>query len=134
MKQFRFAVYTDVTRIAKKHFPNWFDIYDRVLICPDTNDVWVARIQTGIDAEYESNPDVTLLERNCISYDELGLTCRQLVHADPGMFNRLAVRILQADVDDGGNWDNQEVADVEAAMDLLDGGYGIITYGDIIED
>lgn len=126
MKQFKFAIYTDVTSIAKKHFPNWFDIYDRVLICPDTNDVWVARIQTGIDEEYEPNPDVTLLERNCISYDDLGLTCSQLIRTAPDAFDQLAVRILQADVDDGGNWDNKEVSDTEAAIDLLDGGYGII--------
>lgn len=106
----KFGKYTEITDFAKKVNPDMFSIYKKVYICPDTLNWWLATIQEG--------PDVFLVERDKIDYPNYS-KCHDI------FLNVNVVKNLIEDWD-GSTWDNQEAIDMDEAIEMIDGGYGII--------
>ncbi len=120
--KFEFARYTDVTAYAKRlssdECYNEYDVYDKILICPDTNDTWIAKIQTGYDSDFEKVEGAVIVERNNIE----GFGAKWTDITSPNY----AYAMLMADMEDGCNWDVNDYDSVRDALEDLDGGFGII--------
>jgi len=121
--ELEFAKYTDVTKLAKKVDSGFYGEYEKILICPDTNNFWVAKILKGYDGTYERNEDVVLIERNNI--DDFSAKDLKIYTA-----SNLAREVLTSDSEDGSNWDNLECESVEEALEEIDSGFGIIEEDD----
>ena len=121
--KFEFAKYTDVTKYAKELSKENGDmgeykIYEKILICPDTNDTWVARVQVGYNSDYNTVKDAVIIERNNI--DGEGAKYTNINAVD------FCKKILMADMEDGCNWDVTDCDSIEDAIERLDDGFGII--------
>ena len=120
--KFEFGKYTDVTKYAKEvsadDFYNEYEGYEKILICPDTNDTWVAKIQVGWNKEFEQDPNKVIIERNRLE----GAGAK---HVDINKPN-YCFDMLKLDIEDGFGWDVYEYDSVEEALEDLDAGYGII--------
>lgn len=121
--RFEFARYTDVTKYAKKLSADNGDmseykIYDKILICPDTDDTWIAKIQTGYDSDFEKVEGAVIIERNNI--EGFGAKWTDIKSSN------YAYAMLMADMEDGCNWDVTDCESVEDAIEMLDDGFGII--------
>jgi len=120
--KFEFARYTDVTKYAKKYSKdksfNEYVVYEKILICPDTHDCWVAKIQVGYNEQFEKDPDKVIIERNKLD----GMGARWGDITDP-MYCR---EVLRLDIEYGCYWDVIEYDTIEEAIEDLDGGFGII--------
>ena len=113
-----FGKYTNCTKMAKEIDADFYGQYEHVLVCADTNKMWVAKILVGYDEEYNRDSSKVLIERNNI--DSLDASYLKMVdHVD------LAITTLQADIDDGCNWDVLECDSVEDALDNLADVFGI---------
>lgn len=70
-----FAKYYDITDFAKKHNKEYLT-YEKIFICVDTWDFWIARIQKGWrnDEElgYVEDEDNIILERNKVAKPRKG--------------------------------------------------------------
>lgn len=114
-----FAKYYHITSIAKKH-SKVYDEYEKIFICCDTWDFWIARLLKGYrfdgDEGYVEDEDTYILERNKVEKQYKEQTISTLEELQ---------EIL--DEDDLGNWDCFNVKSVEEAVEMLDGGYGIET-------
>ena len=113
--RFEFAKFTDVTEYAHSLELAYLE-YEKVYICPDTNDAWIGRILVGYDDEYNKNPEKVLVERNNID----GYGAKYYNIKSPNY----AKMVLQED--DFCNWDVYECESLAEAIELLDDGYGII--------
>ena len=113
-----FGKYTEITDFAKKVNPDMFINYKKVYICPDTLNWWLATIQEGINEDYDEDPDVFLVERDKIDYPNYSKCSDRFLNVN-------VVKNLIEDWD-GSTWDNQEANDMDEAIELIDGGYGII--------
>ena len=116
MKKYEFGKYTDITKLAKKTNPALFDFYEKVFICPDTNNIWLSMIQYGVDEDYEEC-DGYLLERDDIDYYNYD--------TDASSLDDEVVKEIIDDWD-GSVWDTYETDTLEDAIELIDGGWGII--------
>lgn len=114
-----FGKYTDITNFAKKVNPEMFNTYQKVYICPDTNNWWVARIQEGYDEDYEECPGMYLIERNNPDYPDCG-KCNNI------FLNPTVVKEVLEEYD-GSTWDITECDSLEEAIEMVDGGFGIIS-------
>ena len=117
-----FGKYTDITNFAKKVNPEMYDIYEKVYICPDTNNWWVSTIQKDINEDYEESPGTYLVERNNPDYPDYG-------KCDNIFLNEDVVKEVLEDWD-GSCWDNYEADSLEEAIEVVDGGWGIIPEGE----
>lgn len=124
------ARYTDVTTIAKE-LSSEYDIYEKILVCPDIKTFWVARIQLDINEEFEKEEGKVLIERNNIEEFEVSREIRRSIALNTQ--KKLVEKVLQADVDNGfENWDNLECESLEDAIDELGDGYkGIINENEV---
>ena len=113
-----FSKYTDITSFAKKVNPYIFNVYKKVYICPDTLNWWLATIQEGVNEDYEEDPDVFLVERDKIDYPEYS-------RVNDRFLNQNVVRNVLENWD-ASSWDNEEADSLEEAIELIDGGFGII--------
>lgn len=118
MMKLEFGKYTDITAFAKRVNPSMFGMYTKVYICPDTLNWWLAVIQEGVDRDFGPAPGKFLIERDQIDYPH-GAKC------DDCVLNACMVELVVEDWD-GSSWDNYEADSLEEAIELVDGGYGII--------
>ena len=114
-----FGKYTDITNFAEKVNPEMFKTYQKVYICPDTNNWWVAMIQEGYNEDYEECPGMYLVERNNPDYPEYS-KCNRI------FLNSMVVRNVLEEWD-GSTWDVTECDSLEEAIEMVDGGWGIIS-------
>lgn len=125
------------------------DKFVGVYVCMDTNDFWISRINKGYNEEYEREEGKYLVERNKFSiYDvmdklyewygkklpefnekDLGYEQKNKVHNYLKKFKSKDICravIFLDDFDGLSNWDNYEANSLEEAIDIIDGGYGIL--------
>ena len=130
-------------------YPTGEDKFEGVYVCMDTNDFWISRINKGYNEEYEEDENKYLVERNKISIydvmdklhemygkklpefkeDEIFYMQKNKVHDYLRKFSTLniikAVIILD-DYDGLSNWDCCEADSLKEAIEIIDGGYGIL--------
>lgn len=147
-----FAKYYDVSNIVKDMKSKeeiYYDEYEGVYVCMDTNDFWVCRILKGYNEEYEEVENMYLIERNKISiydvmdklYEQYGKKLPEFkegewsaykknkVHDYFKKFNTLNIikAVLIIDDENGlEGWDCFEEKSLEKAIKTIDGGYGIL--------
>lgn len=140
------------TMMEKKEidcYPTGDGKYKGVYVCEDSNDFWISRILKGYNEEYEKDDDMYLVERNRIDiYDVMdklhelhGEKLPDLNGYTGHMQKRNAVKryisqhetlniikavIILDDEDELTNWDCCEADSLEEAVEIIDGGYGII--------
>ena len=130
-------------------YPTGEDKFIGIYVCMDTNDFWICRILKGYNEEYEQDKNMYLVERNKFSiydvmdklYDQFGkrlpefkeneLSCVQKnkVHDYFGKFKTKDIikAVIILDDEDGlTNWDCSEAEFLEEAIEIIDGGYGIL--------
>lgn len=115
-----FGKYTDITNFAKKVDPSMYDMYEKIYICPDTNNWWVAMIQKDVDENYDECPGAYLIERNNPDYPNYG-KCPNSVFVAPESHVRQVLEDW-----DGSCWDNYQAYSLHEAIEVVDGGWGII--------
>ncbi len=131
-------------------YPTGDDKFEGVYVCMDTNDFWISRINKGYNEEYEPEDGKYLVERNKFSiYDvmdklhewyekklpefsekDLSYEQKNKVHDYLKKFKTKDIcrAVISLDDYDGlSNWDNYEVNSLEEAIDIIDGGYGILS-------
>lgn len=114
-----------------------------VFICLDTNDFWVCRILKGYNKEYDLEDGKWLVERNKIDQFDIIDAIEEDKNEDYGVCSKMARHtfidcfdvdslieyILKYDDEEGlGNWDIYECDSYDEAVEVIDGGYGIIEY------
>lgn len=125
------------------------DKFVGVYVCMDTNDFWISRISKDVNEDYDHEEGIYLVERNKISvYDimdklhemfkkplpefsekELSYQMKNKCH---DYFKRFKTKdicravIMLDDWDGLSNWDNCEAESLEDAIDIIDGGFGIL--------
>lgn len=130
-------------------YPTGEEKFEGVYVCMDTNDFWISRINKGYNEEYEKDEDKYLIERNKISiydvmdklYEQYGKKLPEFnenewsgykknkVHDYLRKFSTLNIIkavILLDDYDGLSNWDCCESDSLEEAIEIIDGGYGIL--------
>jgi hypothetical protein len=127
---------------------NFLGIY----VCMDTNDFWISRISKGYNENFEEDENKYLIERNKISiYDvmdklhdtygkklsefsekDLSYEQKNKVHSYLKNFttNAIIKAVIVLDDEDGlSNWDCCDADSLEKAIEIIDGGYGILQIG-----
>lgn len=113
--EFKFAQYTDVTAVAFEVNPQYkANNYVRVFLCPDTDNVWLSRILSDTNADYEYCKGSYIVEREKIDNDDKH---QNLTH-------RRALKILRND--EFNNWDYTSHTSLDDAIKVVDGGYSIL--------
>lgn len=130
-------------------YPTGADKFCGVYICMNTNDFWISRINKGYNEEYEKDENKYLVERNRISiYDvmdklhdihgkrlpeftgkEMQYELKNKTHKFIDRFNDndIIKTVIILDDEDGlSNWDCEGADSLEEAIEIIDGGYGII--------
>ena len=130
-------------------YPTGDNKFEGVYVCMDTNDFWISRINKGYNEEYEREEGKYLVERNKISiYDvmdklheqyektlptfrenDLDFQMKNKAHSYIGKFKTKDVikAVIILDDEDGlSNWDCCEADSLEEAVEVIDGGYGIL--------
>lgn len=115
MKTLEFAKYYDITELAKNYNPDYVS-YEKIYICVDTWDFWIARIAKDLNEDYETEEGSYLLERNKIGKEMRSQMLRTKTQIESVL-----------DEDDFGNWDFEQVYSLEEAIELIDDGFGIGT-------
>ncbi len=108
-----FAKYYDITTFAKAHNGLNYNDYEKIFVCVDVNDYWIARIMKDINDEYEREEGKFLIERQNIAKEK-----KDGIHSA-----RQLKKVL--DEDDLSNWDNYECDSIEECIEVLDGGFGV---------
>lgn len=151
-----FAKYYNVSDIVDKMvhegeicYPAGEDKFAGIYICMDTNDFWISRINKGYNEEYEKDDNKYLIERNKISiydvmdklYELHGKKLPQFTKTDSSYqqknkvhdyingfteMNIIKAVIILDDEDGLSNWDCCEADSLEKAIEIIDGGYGIL--------
>lgn len=112
-----FGKYTDITNFAKKTVPGLFNGYEKVYICPDTRNWWLTCLNPNVNEDYEEAPGYYMVERDKIDYPtEKIMDCY------------LTTKVVKELLEDWGCdcWDSVEAHSLEEAIDVVDGGFGII--------
>lgn len=130
-------------------YPTGNDKFEGVYVCMDTNDFWISRITKGYNEEYEPEEGKYLVERNKISiYDvmdklheiykkrlpvfketDLQYEMKNKCH---DYFRKFKVKdiiktvVLLDDFDGLSNWDCCEANSLDDAIEIDDGGFGIL--------
>lgn len=125
------------------------DKFVGVYVCMDTNDFWISRISKDVNEDYDYEEGSYLVERNKFSvYDimdklhemfkkplpefsgkELSYQMKNKCH---DYFKKFKTKdicravIILDDWDGLSNWDNCEAKSLEYAIDIIDGGFGIL--------
>ena len=130
-------------------YPTGDDKFYGVYVCMDTNDFWISRINKGYNEEYEPDDGKYLVERNKISiYDamdklyelygkkrpefkekDLSYEMKNKVHDYLKKFKTESIIkavVILDDYDGLSNWDCCEADSLEEAIEIIDGGYGIL--------
>lgn len=130
-------------------YPTGDDKFCGVYVCMDTNDFWISRINKGYNEEYEQEDGKYLVERNKISiYDvmdklhdqygkslptfkenDMDFQMKNKTHSYISKFKTKDVikAVIILDDEDGlSNWDCCEADSLEEAIEIIDGGYGIL--------
>lgn len=130
-------------------YPTGDDKFEGVYVCMDTNDFWISRINKGYNEEYEREDGKYLVERNKISiydvmdklYEQFGkqlpefkendmqFQMKNKVHnyIDKFKTKDIIKAVIILDDEDGlCNWDCCEADSLEEAIEIIDGGYGIL--------
>ena len=113
-----------------------------VYVCMDTNDFWISRISKDVNEDYNYEEGIYLVERNKFDiyavadklfelYDKrLPTTLNKNIYHD--YFDQFKAKdicravIMLDDWDGLSNWDNCEAKSLEDAIDIIDGGFGIL--------
>ena len=112
-----FGKYTDITNFAKKTVPGLFNGYEKVYICPDTRNWWLTCLNPNVNEDYEETSGYYMVERDKIDYPtEKIMDCY------------LTTKVVKELLEDWGCdcWDSVEAHSLEEAIDVVDGGFGII--------
>ena len=112
-----FGKYTEITKFAKSVNEEFFGQYEKVYICPDTQNWWLSCILKGYNSEYERDDRACLIERDSIDYETERLLPKYLT------FKNVKKIVEEWE---GECWDNTQVSTLEEAIDIIDGGFGII--------
>ena len=144
-----FAKYYDVTNkmnelIDKGElFSYTKDYCKKLFICMDTHVFWISRVLEGYNREFEEVEGQWLVERNKIDkYDFIEFVGEknEKEYKFNGRFQRdniidelsvnKVIEYLILMDDDAGleSWDNYECDSLEEAIEVIDGGFGIIGY------
>jgi len=130
-------------------YPTGNEKFHGIYVCMDTNDFWICRILKGYDEEYEKHENKYLVERNKISIyavmdklneiyrkklpelkeGELSYEQKNKVHFYFRKFKTKDIikAVIILDDEDGlSNWDCCEADSLEEAIEIIDGGYGIL--------
>lgn len=130
-------------------YPSDNDKFEGVYVCMDTNDFWICRINKGYNEEYDREDGKYLVERNKISiYDVMGKLCElyskklpdfkendlqfEIKNKCHNYLKRFKTKdickavILLDNYDGLSNWDCCEADSLEEAIEIIDGGYGIL--------
>ena len=130
-------------------YPTDNNKYCGIYVCMDTNDFWICRILKGYNEEYEKNENLYLVERNKISIytvmdklsemsnrstptfkkSESAYTTKNKCHGfiDTYSTEKIIKAVILLDDEDGlDNWDCYESTSLEEAINIIDGGYGIL--------
>lgn len=118
------------------------DKFVGVYVCMDTNDFWISRISKDLNADYDHEEGTYLVERNKFDIyavaDKLFELYKKRLpttlnkHACHRYFDKFKSKdicravIFLDDFDGLSNWDNYEANSLEEAIDIIDGGYGIL--------
>jgi hypothetical protein len=142
-----FAKYHNVTNklnelISKEKVSSYTKDYCKGLyICNDTHDFWICRIVEGYNEEFEQEEGKWLVERNRLNkYDFIDFLEDKYgdkLHVKNRRDRDSVIDHLTTDFtieniilmdDDKGleGWDNHECDSYNEAVDLIDGGFGII--------
>ena len=108
-----FAKYYDVTKQAKKYSEE-YDMFEKVYICVDTWDFWIARVQKGYNKEYDREDGKWLLERNKIEKPSKGFKLKEST-----------LKIVFEEDEGFDNWDNEDYDNLDELIEDLDAGFGI---------
>lgn len=140
------------TMMEKKEidcYPTGEDKFLGVYVCEDSNDFWISRILKGYNEEYERDDNMYLVERNKIDiYDVMDklhelhgkklpdfneyighMQKRNAVKryiSQHGTLNIIKAVIILDDEDGLSNWDCCEADSLKEAVEIIDGGYGIL--------
>lgn len=112
MIKFEFAVATEITEYAKKHFPYTYQDCEKVFITPDVDDHHILRILKDVGDDYETVKGSYVLEWDKIPH---------IKHETLTMKNLNAT----LEKDDGSNWDYAVFDSIEKCIEEIDGGFGI---------
>ena len=123
------------------------DKFIGVYVCVDTNDFWISRINKDINEDYNKEEGIYLVERNKISIcdvmDKLYETFKKPLPKFSGKelsyhikcheyFDKFKTKdicravIILDDYDGLSNWDICETNSLEEAIEVIDGGFGIL--------
>lgn len=146
----RFAKYYNVTKLVDDmqkreeidSYPTGEnDKFVGVYVCMDTNDFWISKISKDLNKDYDREEGTYLIERNKFSIFDVADKLFELYEKRLPMtlnkntchryFNRFEAKdicraVIMLDDWDGCTWDNCEAESLEAAVDIIDGGYGIL--------
>lgn len=130
-------------------YPADEDKFEGVYVCMDTNDFWIARINKGYNEDYKREDGKYLVERNRFSiYDvmdrlyelhkkklpdfkesDLRYETKNKCHEYFDKFKEREIikAVIYLDDFDGlSNWDCYEANSLEEAVEIIDGGFGIL--------
>ena len=141
-KNMRFAKYYNVTKLVddmqeKEEIDTYpteeKDKFVGVYVCMDTNDYWISRISKNLNEDYEYEEGIYLIERNKIDIYAVADKLFELYKKElPRPLNkhtchRYFDRFKEKDICRAvSNWDNCEAESLEVAIDIIDGGFGIL--------
>lgn len=146
-----FAKYYNVTKLIddmqKKEEIDTYpteekDKFVGVYVCMDTNDFWISRISKDLNEDYEHEEGTYLVERNkfdiytvadkLFELYEKKLPINMNKNNCHDYFDKFKAKdicravIMLDDWDGLSNWDNCEAESLEVAIDIIDGGFGIL--------
>lgn len=130
-------------------YPTGDDKFHGVYVCEDSNDFWISRILKGYNEEYERDDNMYLVERNKISIYDVMNKLHELHGKKLPKYEKMessyvkkskthnyidrykTIDIIKAvvvldDKDGLSNWDCYEAKSLEEAIEIIDGGYGIL--------
>ena len=111
---FDFAKFTEVTALAFKVNPLYEENnYSRLFVCCDTHVFWIARIMPDTDENFEHCKGSYVVEREQIDKPSKAKNLSAIS----------AAKLLKDD--DFCNWDCDCYQSLEAAIEAIDGGFGI---------
>lgn len=147
----RFAKYYNVTKLVNEMTEkNEIDSYPTkeddkfvgVYVCMDTNDFWISRINKDVNENYDYEEGTYLVERNkfdiCAVADKLFELYKKRLPTTlnknicHNYFDKFKAKdicravIMLDDCDGLSNWDNCEAESLADAIDIIDGGFGIL--------
>lgn len=141
-----FAKAYNVTKLVRENLDKLLSYggagYEAIYIAEDTHDMQVYRVIKGYNEDYEEEDGAYLVEREKISkYDVVEKLYEMGVHSVENVNDRCLVdeifkicgvgdvllcTLLLDDERGLENWDNRECLSLDEAIDIIDGGFGVI--------